>query len=217
MKIMGTDICPRRCGWKPDARMVWIGQWDQDCRAQGRKWSCLSLSAGLRWLSHVGYSCPSGLVCHHVLLIGLAQLTVTMILDWLTETWFIIGGLVSRSATAPPLTLENACLAAYSYLDENTPIAYHYEQPQCMMTVGYFGFACTNIPYLYSDRFPYTNETYNNPQNLWTFASVSLFTTFSKVLLIEVSAKRHFSVTSRPGVPFFGLLIIRKYGKVKSH
>ncbi|KAI0772808.1 hypothetical protein BD413DRAFT_34506 [Trametes elegans] len=39
---------------------------------------------------------------------------------------------------------------AYSFLDENTPIAYLSELPH--------------------SRFAYTADTYNNPQNLWTFA-----------------------------------------------
>ncbi|KAF9557813.1 hypothetical protein CPC08DRAFT_639808 [Agrocybe pediades] len=39
---------------------------------------------------------------------------------------------------------------AWSFLDENRPIAYVSELPQF--------------------RFPYTKDTYNNPQNLWTFA-----------------------------------------------
>ncbi|KAH9854591.1 hypothetical protein C2E23DRAFT_817110 [Lenzites betulinus] len=44
---------------------------------------------------------------------------------------------------------------AYSFLDETTPIAYKSELPQF--------------------RFPYTADTYNNPQNLWIFAAEKLF------------------------------------------
>ncbi|KAI0037089.1 hypothetical protein K488DRAFT_39889 [Vararia minispora EC-137] len=41
---------------------------------------------------------------------------------------------------------------AYSWLDEKTPIAFRSELPQL--------------------RFPYTKDTYMNPQNIWTYASV---------------------------------------------
>ncbi|KAI0267484.1 hypothetical protein BC834DRAFT_982168 [Gloeopeniophorella convolvens] len=65
---------------------------------------------------------------------------------------------------APPDLLVNSnmrhnwragTLQAYSYLNEKVPIAYVSEQPQL--------------------RFQYTIDTYNNPQNLWTFASVLWF------------------------------------------
>ncbi|KAK0460733.1 uncharacterized protein EV420DRAFT_1641267 [Desarmillaria tabescens] len=44
---------------------------------------------------------------------------------------------------------------AWSFFDENTPIAYVSELPRF--------------------RFPYTFDTYNNPQNLWIFANKELF------------------------------------------
>ncbi|KAI0772829.1 hypothetical protein BD413DRAFT_35102 [Trametes elegans] len=44
---------------------------------------------------------------------------------------------------------------AYSFVDENAPIAYHPEYPQT--------------------RIPYTAETYNNPQKLWISAAEKLF------------------------------------------
>ncbi|KAJ7216649.1 hypothetical protein GGX14DRAFT_51621 [Mycena pura] len=44
---------------------------------------------------------------------------------------------------------------AWSFFDEQKPIAYVSELPQL--------------------RFPYTPETYNNPQNLWLFAEKKLF------------------------------------------
>ncbi|KAN0139277.1 hypothetical protein V8E53_002778 [Lactarius tabidus] len=61
---------------------------------------------------------------------------------------------------APPDLLVNGDMhhnwrTAYSFLAENTPIAYFSEQPQY--------------------RFPYTAETYSNPQNLWLFARASSF------------------------------------------
>ncbi|KAH9053619.1 hypothetical protein EDB87DRAFT_1569228 [Lactarius vividus] len=56
---------------------------------------------------------------------------------------------------APPDLLVNGNMphnwrSAYSFLNENVPIAYVSEQPQY--------------------RFPYTAETYNNPQKVWLFA-----------------------------------------------
>ncbi|KAH9054676.1 hypothetical protein EDB87DRAFT_1428312 [Lactarius vividus] len=61
---------------------------------------------------------------------------------------------------SPPDLLVNGDMAlnwrsAYSTLDENVPIAYVSEQPQY--------------------RFPYTAETYNNPQKVWLFAEKQIF------------------------------------------
>ncbi|EJD02041.1 uncharacterized protein FOMMEDRAFT_141224 [Fomitiporia mediterranea MF3/22] len=44
---------------------------------------------------------------------------------------------------------------AWSFLDENVPIAYKSELPKL--------------------RFPYTKDTFNNPQNLWIFAASQIF------------------------------------------
>jgi hypothetical protein len=117
-----------------------------------------------------------------------------------------------RSSTASGF--DKVCLTAYSYINENLPIAYVTEQPQCMLAVDHTGFTYTNTVFLYSDRFAYTKDTFNRPQNVWTFVSVSPFITSSNILLIEISAKRHFSATSRPRcslLPFFGPLIIKNY------
>jgi len=119
-----------------------------------------------------------------------------------------------RNSTAPDF--DKVYLAAYSYLNENLPIAYVSEVSQCMLAVNYTGFTYTDTVFLYSDRFPYTKDTYNRPQKVWTFVSVSPFITSSNILLIEVSAKRHFLATTRPRVPFFGLLTIKNYGQLKS-
>ena len=120
-----------------------------------------------------------------------------MISDWLAETCAIIGGPVSRSVTAPPRTFDKVCVVAFSYLNENLPIAYVSAEPQRMLAVDHTGFTCADTVFLYSDRFAYTKDTYNNPQNLWIFVSVPPFITSSTVLLIEVSAKRHFSAARR--------------------
>lgn len=61
---------------------------------------------------------------------------------------------------APPDLLVSADMrhnwrTAYSYRDEDTPIAYISEPPTL--------------------RFPYTADTYNNPQNLWIFAAQEIF------------------------------------------
>lgn len=83
-----------------------------------------------------------------------------------------------RNSTASDF--DKVCFAAYSYLNENLPIAYVSEQPQCMLAVDCTGFTYADTVFLYSDRFAYTKETYNNPQKLWTFVSVSRFITSSK-------------------------------------
>jgi hypothetical protein len=56
---------------------------------------------------------------------------------------------------APPDLLVNNWRAAYSWLDENLPIAYFSEQPQY--------------------RLAYTNETYNCPQKVWNFIERTVF------------------------------------------
>jgi hypothetical protein len=100
-----------------------------------------------------------------------------------------------RNSTASGF--DKVCLAAYSWSNENLPIAYVSEEPQCMLAVDYTGLTYTDTVFLYSDRIAYTKETYNRPQKVWTFVSVSPFITSSNILLIEVSAKGHFSATSR--------------------
>jgi hypothetical protein len=102
------------------------------------------------------------------------------------------------SSTASDFDKVCPCLAAYSYLNENLPIAYVTEQPQCMPAVDYTVFNHTDTVFLYSDRFAYTKETYNRPQKVWSFVSVSPFIASSNILLIEVSVKSSFSATSRP-------------------
>jgi hypothetical protein len=98
---------------------------------------------------------------------------------------------------------DKVCLAAYSWDNLNLPIAYVTEEVQCMLEVDYTGFTYTDTVFLYSDRFPYTMDTYNSPQNVWTLVSVSPFITSSNILLMDVSAKRIFSATRRPLVfPF---------------
>jgi hypothetical protein len=52
--------------------------------------------------------------------------------------------------------------------------------------------------FLCSDHFRYTKDTYNNPENVWTFVSVSPFMKYSKILLIEALGKRWFSAADRP-------------------
>jgi len=61
---------------------------------------------------------------------------------------------------APPDLLVNAqmpvnLLSAYSFSDENTPIEYYSEPSQY--------------------RYPYTTDTFNNPQNLWSFVESQFF------------------------------------------
>jgi hypothetical protein len=106
-----------------------------------------------------------------------------------------------RNSTASDF--DKVCLTAFSYVNQNLPIAYVSEQPQCMLAVDYAGFTYTDTVFLYSDRYPYTHETYNNPQKVWTFVSVSRFIASWNILLIEVSAKRHFSATRRPRCSLF--------------
>jgi hypothetical protein len=106
-----------------------------------------------------------------------------------------------RNSTA--LDFDKVCLAAYSWSNENLPITYVSELPPCMVAVDYTGFTYTDTIFLYSDRLAYTNETYNCPQKVWNFMSVSPFISSSNILLIEVSAKGQFSATSRPRCSLF--------------
>jgi hypothetical protein len=107
-----------------------------------------------------------------------------------------------RNSTA--LDFDKVCrLAAYSWTNENLPITYVSELPQCMLAVDYTGFTYTDTVFLYSDRLAYTNETYNSPQKVWNFMSVSPFISSSNILLIEASAKGQFSATSRPRCSLF--------------
>jgi hypothetical protein len=71
---------------------------------------------------------------------------------------------IYKIASEPELSSSTA----YSVLDESVPIAYLSEQPQCMYP-KLPSRACNDV-LQHIDRFPYTVETYNNPQNLWLFA-----------------------------------------------
>ncbi|KAH9988067.1 hypothetical protein BJV74DRAFT_773597 [Russula compacta] len=77
------------------------------------------------------------------------------VLEWTDLDSEIKTAGLKNDPLAPPDLLVSADMrhnwrTAYSYLDENTPIAYLSEPPTL--------------------RFPYTIDTYNDPQNLWTFA-----------------------------------------------
>ncbi|KAH9968140.1 hypothetical protein BC827DRAFT_1122317 [Russula dissimulans] len=79
------------------------------------------------------------------------------VLEWSDLDSEIKTAGLKNDPRAPPDLLVSADMrhnwrTAYSYLSEDTPIAYFSEPP--------------------SVRFPYTADTYNNPQNLWTFAYV---------------------------------------------
>ena len=63
---------------------------------------------------------------------------------------------------------ELSGLAAYSFLDGSVPIAYLSEEPQCMFLRSLS--RARNDTLMRVDRFPYTAETYNNPEKLWLFA-----------------------------------------------
>jgi hypothetical protein len=101
-----------------------------------------------------------------------------------------------RNCTASDF--DKDCLTAFSYLNENLPIAYVSEPSECMLAVDYTGFTYTDTVFLYSDHFPYTKDTYNNPQQVWAFVSVTPFIASSNILLIEISGKRQFSATRKP-------------------
>ncbi|KAH8986936.1 hypothetical protein EDB86DRAFT_2206928 [Lactarius hatsudake] len=82
------------------------------------------------------------------------------VLEWADLDTEIKTAGLKNDPLAPPDLLVNGNMrhnwrSAYSFLDEKLPIAYVSEQPQF--------------------RFPYTAETYNNPQNLWLFAEQTFF------------------------------------------
>jgi len=88
---------------------------------------------------------------------GMAGATV---LEWaLLDSEIKTAGL-KDDPLAPPDLLVNGNMrhnwrTAYSFLDENLPIAYVSEPSQY--------------------HFPYTAETFNNPQKLWTFVESQIF------------------------------------------
>ncbi|TBU42204.1 hypothetical protein BD309DRAFT_201633 [Dichomitus squalens] len=82
------------------------------------------------------------------------------VLEWFDIDSEIKTANLKDDPLAPPDLLVNADFRhnwriAYSFLDETTPIEYKSEPARI--------------------RFPYTADTYNNPQNLWTFAASKLF------------------------------------------
>ncbi|TDL18401.1 hypothetical protein BD410DRAFT_500291 [Rickenella mellea] len=82
------------------------------------------------------------------------------VLEWSDLDTEIRTAGLKNDPLAPPDLLVNANFrhnwrTAWSYLDETTPIAYKSELPKY--------------------RFAYTKDTYNNPQNLWTFVVSKLF------------------------------------------
>ncbi|KAH9955472.1 hypothetical protein BC827DRAFT_1271685 [Russula dissimulans] len=82
------------------------------------------------------------------------------VLEWADLDSEIKTAGLKNDPLAPPDLLVDANMrhnwrTAYSFFDENTPIAYRSEQPHY--------------------RFAYTKETYNNPQALWIWSSVSVF------------------------------------------
>ncbi|KAI0251842.1 hypothetical protein BJV78DRAFT_1125641 [Lactifluus subvellereus] len=77
------------------------------------------------------------------------------VLEWTDLDSEIKTAGLKNDPLAPPDLLVSANMrhnwrTAYSYLNEDIPIAYYPEPPML--------------------RFPYTADTYNNPQNLWIFA-----------------------------------------------
>ncbi|KAI0790457.1 hypothetical protein C8Q75DRAFT_117560 [Abortiporus biennis] len=82
------------------------------------------------------------------------------VLEWTDLDTEIKTAGVKDDPLAPPdlfvqVNMRHNWRTAWSFLDENVPIAYKSELPQL--------------------RFPYTSDTYNNPQNLWIFAESKLF------------------------------------------
>jgi len=83
------------------------------------------------------------------------------VLEWTDLDTEIKTAGLQDDPLAPPELIVNANMrhnwrTAWSFLNEQIPIAYESELPQ--------------------SRFAYTKDTYNNPQNLWTFAASKLFT-----------------------------------------
>ncbi|KAF8813458.1 hypothetical protein BYT27DRAFT_7180997 [Phlegmacium glaucopus] len=82
------------------------------------------------------------------------------VLEWADLDTEIKSVGLDNDPLAPPDLLVNSNFrhnwrTAWSFFDESRPIAY-----------------VSELPLL---RFPYTQDTYNNPQNLWTFAASQLF------------------------------------------
>jgi len=82
------------------------------------------------------------------------------VLEWVDLDSEIKTAGLKQDTLAPPDLLVSGNMrhnwrTAYSFFDETTPIAYVSETPRY--------------------RFPYTEKTYNNPQNVWIFAEGEIF------------------------------------------
>lgn len=84
--------------------------------------------------------------------------------------------------------------AAYSFLDEHTPIGKSSPQDvdplttetsprhslcfrtadSCALSFLHTAITLADVIIMFAVRFPYTMDTYNNPQNLWKFAYVCI-------------------------------------------
>jgi hypothetical protein len=100
------------------------------------------------------------------------------VLEWADLDTEIKTAGLKDDPLAPPDLLVNGNMrhnwrTAYSYFNENVPIAYISEHPQCMYPMMR---SCTcDDALMDTDRFAYTAETYGNPQNLWLFAENQFF------------------------------------------
>jgi len=84
----------------------------------------------------------------------------TQVIEWAQLDSEIKTAGLKDDPLAPPDLLVNGFMrhnwrSAYSFFDENLPIEYVSEPPQY--------------------RFPYTLDTYNNPQNVWAFVEKQIF------------------------------------------
>ncbi|KAI0317981.1 hypothetical protein OF83DRAFT_1057662 [Amylostereum chailletii] len=101
------------------------------------------------------------------------------VLDWTELDSEIKTAGLKDDPLAPPDLLVNANMrhnwrTAYSWLDESTPIEYRSEHPTL--------------------RFPYTMDTYIDPQQLWIFACV-ISCTFASQTADELSARARYLAT----------------------
>ncbi|EIM87280.1 uncharacterized protein STEHIDRAFT_156264 [Stereum hirsutum FP-91666 SS1] len=102
------------------------------------------------------------------------------VLEWADLDTEIKTAQLKDDPLAPPDLIVSANMrhnwrTAYSFLDEHTPIGKFSRRVVDLLTTDTSPLSTAYVSELPTLRFPYTMDTYNNPQNLWKFAASQLF------------------------------------------
>ena len=127
----------------------------------------------VHWPSRIGHPCSSRSVCAILFVEEIAYLSSIRHAGWSTLTCAIIGGpvmLIHRSATIQFSWWPHQLIASSTRTFRlHMSLSHHNVRKKllCFETLRVL------IHALDVDRFPYTMDTYNNPQNVWAFVWVS--------------------------------------------